>query len=68
MKFRTKLQRLEDWEQEKPDWYRWFAWYPVSISNKKMVWLGYVKRHRRLHLRASFDYRFQHKRYDYKEN
>lgn len=29
--------------QERTDWRRWFAWYPVTI-NGQAVWLEYVYR------------------------
>ena len=27
-------------------WHKWFAWYPVRISDESLIWLQYVQRKR----------------------
>lgn len=34
-------------------WHRWFAWFPVNISDDEVAWLQYVER--RAELLVGFD-------------
>lgn len=43
---RTEL-RVEKWVNEKPDWHKWFAWFPVRECYKgDWLWLQVVERQR----------------------
>lgn len=55
MKFSSKTEirseKVARWKEEnKPfhdyykNWHRWFAWYPVPISQKEKAWLQFVER------------------------
>jgi len=44
----TVGQRIEKFLNNRKEklskWHKYFAWYPVRVSNNTCIWLGYVER------------------------
>jgi len=67
MIFKNSKERLDEWANKKPGWYKWFAWYPVYFDDEQhLVWLQLTERKRRIGTKHSLGASYSAKCYDYR--
>lgn len=53
------LKKIEEKKKYEDKWLDWYAWYPIGIDDRYIVWLQTIERRRNYYTQVDYNYSYR---------